>query len=813
MKSIRILCLTVLTVGVALPAHAAWPTNPYSAVPIAPFPFGEGLMGGVPDGAGGVIAYWVMDQAGTSDVYAQRITADGTVAPGWPATGRAICTATGAQAEVQGVADGSGGAIIVWSDTRNGGRDIYAQHVLTNGSVDPAWAVNGNSVSVDSHFEYEPSVCSDGAGGAFVAWSYQFGGGDYDIYGARVSSAGAVTGWGPWYSPGGLQNSPRLVPDGAGGCVFAFVDDQAGTQDIRAMRRAANGSFVWGPMNVCMAAGNQDYPVVTSDGSGGMLVAWRDARSGSNIYVARLMNSGTAPAGWGNFDGKPVCVAPGNPSAPTIAADGTGGCYIAWSDFRYDPNGDVFGQHLTGSGAVANGWSDNGSVVSAYPGTQYPQQNGMVSDGLGGAILAWGDARMGGFGYYARRLLPGGTSVGRWPSGGLDIADAPNYTNLAIPVSDGAGNAIVVMQQQINGGGAPQLFAMHVDRFGGIGSVEPRITSIGDVRGDQGGHVRLAWNACVLDADPGFEVSSYWIWRQTPKAQALQAVRQGARWLDDAASPLGAAPAVPHDGAPTRTFLVASNPNFAWEYLASQPANSSTQYSYVAATASDSLAGYNPRTVFMVEARYTSGTGFWDSPPDSGYSVDNLPPFAPSGFIGSYASGASSLHWNPNGEADLASYRVYRGTSPNFVPSPANRAADVPSTSYTDAIGAPYYYKLSAVDSHGNESGFVTLLPSGITGVPADAPLELALHPLAPNPAHAAMNVMFALPRADRARIGIYDQQGRRVRVVLDQTLPAGEHTSRWDIADDGGRRVSAGVYFVRFEASGHAFTGRLVVY
>ena len=102
MKSIRILCLTVLTVGVALPAHAAWPTNPYSAVPIAPFPFGEGLMGGVPDGAGGVIAYWVMDQAGTSDVYAQRITADGTVAPGWPATGRAICTATGAQAEVQG---------------------------------------------------------------------------------------------------------------------------------------------------------------------------------------------------------------------------------------------------------------------------------------------------------------------------------------------------------------------------------------------------------------------------------------------------------------------------------------------------------------------------------------------------------------------------------------------------------------------------------------------------------------------------------------------------------------------------------------
>ena len=360
------------------------------------------------------------------------------------------------------------------------------------------------------------------------------------------------------------------------------------------------------------------------------------------------------------------------------------------------------------------------------------------------------------------------------------------------------------MEQQVNAGPSHQLFAMRADRFGAIGSVEPKLTSIADVRGDQGGHVRLAWNACVLDADPGYEVSSYWIWRQTPKAQALQAVRQGARWVDESSMPpTVSASNTSDDVAHSRVFRVASNPNFAWEYLASQPANASTQYSYVAATASDSLAGYNPRTVFMVEARYTSGTGFWDSPPDSGYSVDNLPPFAPSGFIGSYTSGASSLHWNPNGEADLASYRVYRGTSPNFVPSPANRAADVPSTSYTDAIGAPYYYKLSAVDAHGNESGFVTLLPSGITGVPADAPLELALHPLAPNPAHAAMNMMFALPRADRARIEIYDQQGRRVRMVMDQTLPAGEHTSRWDIADDGGRRVSAGVYFVRFEASG----------
>ena len=116
-------------------------------------------------------------------------------------------------------------------------------------------------VSVDSHFEYEPSVCSDGAGGAFVAWSYQFGGGDYDIYGARVSSAGAVTGWGPWYSPGGLQNSPRLVPDGAGGCVFAFSGRPS--RHARHPRDGVarrTGRSCGADERVCMAAGNQDYP-------------------------------------------------------------------------------------------------------------------------------------------------------------------------------------------------------------------------------------------------------------------------------------------------------------------------------------------------------------------------------------------------------------------------------------------------------------------------------------------------------------------------------------------------------------------------
>ena len=58
----------------------------------------------------------------------------------------------------------------------------------------------------------------------------------------------------------------------------------------------------------------------------------------------------------------------------------------------------------------------------------------------------------------------------------------------------------------------------------------------------------------------------------------------------------------------------------------------------------------------MVEARATTALSSprWFSAPDSGYSVDNLPPAVPAPFTGQYVAGTASLHWNRNLEADLA---------------------------------------------------------------------------------------------------------------------------------------------------------------
>lgn len=66
----------------------------------------------VPDGANGVIVVWVDMRSGEADLYAQRVTASGNVANGWPGDGVAVCLARGSQDHVALAPDSNSGAIL-----------------------------------------------------------------------------------------------------------------------------------------------------------------------------------------------------------------------------------------------------------------------------------------------------------------------------------------------------------------------------------------------------------------------------------------------------------------------------------------------------------------------------------------------------------------------------------------------------------------------------------------------------------------------------------------------------------------------------
>src|SRR5262249_48908179 len=158
------------------------------------------------------------------------------------------------------------------------------------------------------------------------------------------------------------------------------------------------------------------------------------------------------------------------------------------------------------------------------------------------------------------------------------------------------------------------------------------------------------------------------LWRSVPSAAALSpglASAARARTTDaDEAAATGALLVTPQTTA-----------GYAWEDVSTTPAALLPAYSAVAATLSDSTAATNPPPAVMVEARTSSSdptAARWFSAPDSGYSVDNLPPAAIAGLTGQYVAGKVQLFWNPNLEPDLAGYLIYRGAPSTFTPSSAN---------------------------------------------------------------------------------------------------------------------------------------------
>ncbi|HTR96970.1 MAG TPA: FlgD immunoglobulin-like domain containing protein [Candidatus Acidoferrales bacterium] len=98
-----------------------------------------------------------------------------------------------------------------------------------------------------------------------------------------------------------------------------------------------------------------------------------------------------------------------------------------------------------------------------------------------------------------------------------------------------------------------------------------------------------------------------------------------------------------------------------------------------------------------------------------------------------------------------------------------------------------------------------------IASVPATG-ATLALSPPSPNPASRSSVLAFSLPAAGEARLEVLDVAGRRVRTLASGARAAGPARVAWDLADDAGERVPAGLYWVRLAVAGEARVQRLIV-
>lgn len=84
-----------------------------------------------------------------------------------------------------------------------------------------------------------------------------------------------------------------------------------------------------------------------------------------------------------------------------------------------------------------------------------------------------------------------------------------------------------------------------------------------------------------------------------------------------------------------------------------------------------------------------------------------------------------------------------------------------------------------------------------------------------PNPFNPVTTLKFQVAgRVDDripARLDIFDVTGRRLAVLMDETVAPGWYEAMWNGQDSQGRSVASGIYFARFAAGDYAKTIRLV--
>ncbi len=80
-----------------------------------------------------------------------------------------------------------------------------------------------------------------------------------------------------------------------------------------------------------------------------------------------------------------------------------------------------------------------------------------------------------------------------------------------------------------------------------------------------------------------------------------------------------------------------------------------------------------------------------------------------------------------------------------------------------------------------------------------------------PNPCVNNTRFTFTLPVGEEYKISIYDVSGRKIQTI-DGVASGDDETVNWDLTNEQGARVSAGVYLYRFESTEINATGKVVV-
>lgn len=352
----------------------------------------------VSDGNGGAIICWLGSQPNITDMYyARKINSSGLIQ--WSNDVSVTASNNAAVSDESGdvIADGNGGIIICYRrrSSITFQWEIHAQKISSSGQR--IWGENAAVVmAMGNATEFNfPVLCTDMSGGAIIVWDDSRGS---SIFAQRLNSGG-VKQWnaaGMDVFEGAIRNRQmhRVCSDGQYGAIVVCEDDRqfgTGVYDIYAQRIVDNFR-VWGNTGkpICTLATNQTNPEVIYDKNYGAYITWIDKSNPVyKIFLQRINMNGSP---YFALNGIETNGANQHMSSINMANNDSNAVFISCI-----VNGGIDTQYVYAQKILSNGtkpWGNNYVPVSTYPSIKSMFNQALAADNTGGMMSFWEDYRI-----------------------------------------------------------------------------------------------------------------------------------------------------------------------------------------------------------------------------------------------------------------------------------------------------------------------------------------------------------------------------------------------------------------------------------
>jgi hypothetical protein len=425
------------------PVKAQWVNNPALNTRIVIDGSKPVNISSVEDLKGGAFIFWEDNKSGfQNEIFFIHMDGNGKVS--FQADGKKISELSGDKYSPAVSQNLPNTAVVVWKDySNNKNGNLFAQRVYNNGNL--LWGAKGVQVTPDYPELIDYSVCSDKNGNVYISYiakADEFGSSHKLIF-QKLNVNGQFQD-----NINGIlvdnsivrKSISHIIADNEGGAFLFWLENQNSKSVLMAQHVDSTGKQLWGKKAISISNPNQSvlsYSVQISDFFA-IYLAWQIQKSEKEIYHQLLSLSGRQLWGTG---GKIATLKKGNKTNPQVlTADST--IILSWTN-EINKDKDIFIQKFNIKGI--HRWKDDVPVVQ-LPRDQFGQK--LLSDGQGGAIIAWIDKRHESVrpDIYAQRINSSGKPL--WGPLGIAIA-SHNNSEKSYPsiVSDLRGGAITIFKE------------------------------------------------------------------------------------------------------------------------------------------------------------------------------------------------------------------------------------------------------------------------------------------------------------------------------------------------------------------------------